>query len=105
VTAVDDSAPDATIAALTLRQNHPNPFNPSTVIAFALPTARQVDLAVYTVDGRRVTTLVSEPLPAGHHEIVWDGRDGGGRRVASGAYFYRLRAGDEVQVRRMVMVK
>ena len=64
-----------------------------------------MDLAVYTVDGRRVTTLVRETLAAGNHVATWDGRDAGGRRVASGAYFYRLRAGDDVLVRRMVMVK
>ena len=105
VTAVDDGLPAAIPAAMALRQNHPNPFNPATTIAFALPAASRAVLAVYTVDGRRVVTLVDGELPAGNHEITWDGRDTSGRRVASGAYFYRLRAGDDVQVRRMVMVK
>ena len=105
VTAVEGDLPTPDAASLALRQNHPNPFNPATTIAFRLPTGRAVDLAVYTVDGRRVATLVAGELAAGEHQVTWDGRDTGGRRVASGAYFYRLRAGDEVQVRRMVMVK
>ncbi len=105
VTAVEDGVPGVAGAVTLLHQNHPNPFNPSTTIAFALPAAGQVDLAVFTVDGRRVATLINERLAAGHHSATWDGRDEAGRRLASGAYFYRLRAGDGVLVRRMVMVK
>ncbi|MBD3220868.1 S8 family serine peptidase [bacterium] len=104
VTPVEDT-PDAAPAALVLHQNHPNPFNPATTIQFALPGAGAVDLAVYTVDGRRVRTLVDQDLPAGQHQVIWHGRDDGGRRMASGAYFYRLVADDQVQVRRMVLIK
>jgi subtilisin family serine protease len=104
VTPVEDT-PTVTPAAMVLRQNHPNPFNPATTISFALPGAGAVDLAVYSVDGRRVRTLVRQDLPAGQHEVTWNGRDEGGRRVASGTYVYRLKANDEVQVRRMVLVK
>ena len=90
---------------MVLQQNRPNPFNPATEIAFSLPHASAVELAVYTVNGRRVTTLVSDNLAAGQHRVTWDGRDAAGQRAASGAYFYRLSADGQVQVRRMVLVK
>lgn len=101
---VDDETPGA-VARLALHQNRPNPFNPATEISFALPHAASVDLAVYTVNGRRVATLVNQDLDAGEHRVIWDGRDTTGQRVASGAYFYRLNAGGEVQVKRMSLVK
>jgi hypothetical protein len=100
---VDDVPGDARV--VLLRQNHPNPFNPTTSIGFALPQAVQTELSVYTIDGRRVATLVNEVMPAGEHHVTWDGRDDGGRPVASGAYFYRLNAGNDLQVKRMVLVK
>jgi flagellar hook assembly protein FlgD len=57
------------------------------------------------VDGRRVATLASEQMVAGEHTVTWRGRDEGGRRVASGTYFYRLMADGQMQVKRMVLVK
>ncbi len=72
-TAVGD--PATSRGALVLQQNRPNPFSPSTSIAFALPRAAAVDLGIYAVDGRRVATLVDANLPAGSHQAVWDGLD------------------------------
>jgi len=103
VSAVEDT-PDAAHPVI-LRQNHPNPFNPTTTIVFALPQATEAELAVYTIDGRRVTTLVNEPLTAGQHQVSWNGCDSDGRKVASGAYFYRLTTGDNQLVKRMVLIK
>ncbi|HEX5133479.1 MAG TPA: FlgD immunoglobulin-like domain containing protein [Candidatus Krumholzibacteria bacterium] len=88
-----------------LGQNAPNPFNPSTTIAFELRKSAWARLDVFDVGGRRVRTLVNGDLPAGRHEVVWDGRDGAGRSAASGIYFYRLRAGDRTETRRMVQLK
>ena len=88
-----------------LRQNHPNPFNPTTAIGFSLPQAVQTELMVYTIDGRRVATLVSEVMAAGEHHVSWNGQDDNGRQVASGAYFYRLKAGNDLLVKRMILVK
>ena len=102
-TAVPDGAPQP--AVVRLAQNRPNPFNPSTTIAFELPLANQVELAVYALDGRRIATLLSGQMAAGPHQIVWNGRDDHGQQVASGAYFYRLQAGAQVQTRRMIMIK
>ncbi|MBU1072465.1 hypothetical protein KKG45_04385, partial [bacterium] len=87
------------------RQNFPNPFNPKTTIAFDLPEGREVRVAVYAVDGSLVRMLVDGALPAGSHEVVWDGRDDRRQDVASGAYFYRIDAGTDSQVHKMMLMK
>ena len=68
----------------------PNPFNPSTTIGFSLAAAADVELAVYDLRGLRIATLVNSPRAAGHHQVLWLGRGGDGRTVASGVYFARL---------------
>jgi hypothetical protein len=89
-----------------LSKNFPNPFNPQTTIAFDLPEEMPVRLCVYAVDGRLVDVLLSDDLARqGRNEVVWRGRDRAGRRIASGTYFYRLQAGDEVETRRMTLLK
>jgi len=103
ISSVEDVTPGPRV--VLLRQNQPNPFNPATTITFALPRDAEVDLAVFGVDGRRVATLASDLMVAGEHTVTWRGRDDSGRRVASGAYFYRLIAEGQLQVKRMVMVK
>jgi hypothetical protein len=88
-----------------LRQNRPNPFNPTTLILFEIPRSGLVDLSVYDVTGRRVRTLVSGFLPAGPHNVEWDGRNDRGRPSASGIYFYRLAAGEDEAVRKMILLR
>ncbi|MEW6412402.1 MAG: FG-GAP-like repeat-containing protein [Candidatus Zixiibacteriota bacterium] len=88
-----------------LSQNHPNPFNPETEIAFALPVASGVKLEIFNIAGQRVTTLVDADYPAGEHVVVWDGTDNGGVQVATGMYLYRIQAGDFVSSRKMVLIK
>lgn len=90
---------------LRLRQNAPNPFNPLTTIRFDLPAAGSVRLAVCDVAGRLVRILVDGERPAGTHEVVWDGRDAGGRGMASGGYFARLEADGKLQTVRMSLVR
>jgi hypothetical protein len=92
-------------AEFELEQNFPNPFNPSTRIPFELTHGGRVTLEVYDVAGRRVRAVLDRALPAGLHEAEWDGRDDGGRGVASGVYFYRMRAGSRTETRRMVLLK
>jgi len=86
-------------------QNYPNPFNPQTTIAFVLPESREVRLAVYSLDGSLVRVLVDGAQAAGPHTVVWDGLDSQGQGVASGAYFYRIEAGPDSQVRKMLLMK
>lgn len=88
-----------------LEGNYPNPFNPQTSIRFSLPQAEQVQLEIYSIAGRRVTTLVNSTYEAGPHEVIWTGRDDSGQTVASGVYFYRLRAGEFSDVRKMTLMK
>ncbi len=100
-----DAPPAALPGRLALASNHPNPFNPSTRIAFSLPTAGRVTLAVFDISGRKLATLVDEQLGAGGHEAIWLGRDEQGRPAASGVYLYRLQAGGESLCRKMLLVK
>ncbi len=89
-----------------LEQNYPNPFNPRTTIRFALPEPADVDLSVYNVLGREVSTLASGPRSSGRYEVSWDGLDAGGRAVASGVYFYRLETSTGRSLsRRMVLLR
>lgn len=91
---------DTLPAEYALDRNYPNPFAPSTTIAFALPEPMAVTLSVYDVTGRRVALLVDEVLPAGRHTVTWDAAD-----RASGTYFYRLVAGSFSQTRAMAVVR
>ncbi|HBC46795.1 MAG TPA: hypothetical protein DCZ43_07090, partial [candidate division Zixibacteria bacterium] len=88
-----------------LAQNYPNPFNPTTEIEFALPTRAHVSLDIYNVMGQRVRALVNSNMDAGYKSILWNGADDGGNSVASGTYFYVLKAGDKVFTKKMTMLK
>lgn len=103
-TAVDDAL-EATPEEFWLSQNYPNPFNPSTYIEYSVPQRTEVSLAVYNVLGQRLKTLVDGVQASGRHTAIWDGRDGQGRVVASGAYFYRLAAGDRTIARKMLLIR
>ncbi|MFH1568557.1 MAG: FlgD immunoglobulin-like domain containing protein, partial [Gemmatimonadota bacterium] len=90
----------------SLGANYPNPFNPSTVIEYALPEATPVTLAVYDVLGRRVRSLVATDLhAAGFYSVAWDGTDQEGRPVGNGLYFYRLTTPAFQRTGKMTMVK
>jgi hypothetical protein len=89
----------------SLGQNYPNPFNPSTTIPFSLERSAHVVLEIYDVTGARVAVLVDEVRPAGDHEARWNGRSAGSRPSPSGVYFARLRAGDFVEYRKLVLLK
>ncbi len=92
--------------SFSLEQNYPNPFNPTTVISFNLQKGvSNASLEVYNILGRQVKTLVDGPLDAGRYTVTWDGRDDGGNAVASGVYFYRLRADEQVEAKKMLLMK
>lgn len=92
-------------AGLRLDPNRPNPFNPRTAVVFSLPSAGRARLAIYTIDGRKVRTLLDAELPAGEHRAMWDGRDGDGRMLPSGVYCCLLEAGTTRQARKMTLLK
>jgi hypothetical protein len=90
----------------SLSVNYPNPFNPATMIDFTVAVRGHVELAIYDVAGRRIRVLVSGVRSPGLvHHARWNGRDDGGRIVASGVYFYRLRADGFTQTHKMVLLK
>lgn len=84
----------------SLWQNYPNPFNPRTVINFDLPRETFVKLVIYDVLGREIAILVNERIKAGTYEVDFDGTN-----YPSGVYYYRLRAGDYSETKKMVLVK
>jgi photosystem II stability/assembly factor-like uncharacterized protein len=101
-TAVGDEPPQLARVALT---NYPNPFNPLTTFAFALPREARVRLEIFDVRGERVALLLDEMRPAGAHEVRWDGRDDRRRDMPSGLYFARLAAGDQVTSRKLTLAR
>jgi 5'-nucleotidase / UDP-sugar diphosphatase len=103
----EDATPDSDVtpAALRLAQNSPNPFNPSTTIAFSLDRTGPVRLDIFDLQGRLVRSLVDGAREAGEHRVTWDGRDGAGSPAASGTYVYRLETTMRVISRSMTLGK
>ena len=83
-----------------LSQNYPNPFNPSTKIDFSIPKASNVEMKVYNVLGQVLATLVNAPLAAGNHTVTFDAQN-----LASGVYFYSIKAGEFSSVKKMMLLK
>jgi hypothetical protein len=88
-----------------LTGNHPNPFNPRTVIAYVVPQPGHVTIEVCDVLGRRVCVLVDEPRDIGKYAVVWDGRDARGRPVASGVYLCVMAMDNVADFRKMLLLK
>lgn len=100
VTEVQEQTPDHTRFWL-----YPNPSNPSVTIEYFVPKSSFVDLTIYNVKGQEVCRLVHGAQNEGLHSMVWRGVDGDGRRVGSGVYFCRLRAGAYHNLRKIVLVR
>ncbi len=92
-------------ARFALESNYPNPFNPSTTIDFSLAETGTAALTIVDTAGRRLRVLASGKLSAGHHSLVWDGRDERGRLLPSGVYLYRLEMGGQRLTRKMLLLK
>ena len=106
VVAVDERTHDqGRPTSYVLHQNFPNPFNPSTTILYDLPRAEKVEVAVFDLLGKKIFTLKNQHQQAGQHRVRWDGRDEKGLPVPSGVYVYRLRAGGQVQTRKMILLQ
>jgi hypothetical protein len=83
----------------------PNPFNPQVMFRYRLSSNGEIDLAIYSADGRLVRALETGSKGAGEYAVAWDGTDGTGRKVGSGQYFVRLRASGSEFVRRVTLLK
>ena len=93
---LDDILPDN----FMLSQNYPNPFNAFTLIRYELPMQSQVTIEIFDILGRRVTTLLDEQQLAGFHQAAWNATD-----HPSGVYFYRLRAENYINTKKMLLLK
>ncbi len=83
-----------------LYQNYPNPFNPETTISFSFQNNSNVELSVFNIKGQLVETLVNEFKLAGEHSIIWNAEN-----QASGIYFYKLKAGEFEEIKKMILIK
>ena len=84
----------------SLEQNFPNPFNPTTTISFDLPERSKVQLRIYNILGEEVKDLINEERNAGHYEYHWNASG-----LASGVYFYRLKAGNFVETKKLILLR
>lgn len=88
-----------------LSPNVPNPFNPSTRLAFTLAQTGHTQVSVHDLQGRRLAILVDQALPAGGHSVIWDGRDDAGKKLGSGVYLVRLENAGNIDMQKIVLVK
>jgi hypothetical protein len=88
------------VKGFSLNQNYPNPFNPTTKIRFTIEKGNYVDLTVFDILGREVKVLLNQQMNPGEYEVEFDATG-----LASGMYYYRLRSGEEVAVKKMTLVK
>lgn len=101
----NDSEITSLPASFGLAQNHPNPFNPETIINYQLPEESSVEIKIFNINGQSVRTLADETKTPGFYTLVWDGRDAKGLVSPTGTYFYQIKAGSFSQTRKMVLLK
>jgi len=89
----------------SLAANYPNPFNPTTTISFSTPELSTVNVTIFNMLGQHVVTLADGIKPAGTYSIVWNGKNEAGMAVTSGIYFYRLRAGNFSETKKLVLMR
>jgi hypothetical protein len=103
---IDDEVEDVPVAgASVISMARPNPFGPQTTITYFLKKGGMTEVSVFDVRGRLLRTLEGGYVRAGSHDVVWDGTDDSGKRVAPGVYLYRLRTDDLVETRSIVKLK
>ena len=100
ITSISNTSSSIIPEVFSLSQNYPNPFNPSTKINFSIPQQSQVTLKIYDVLGKEVMTLVNDVKTAGNYEVEFNASN-----FASGAYFYKIQAGQFTDIKRMMLIK
>ncbi len=85
--------------------NYPNPFNPSTTIAYTIDKDSYVTIDIFDISGKLLVTLQNEYRTQGEHSVSWNGTDDSGSKVCAGVYFYQVKVGDLVETKKMVLVK
>ncbi|MCF7813744.1 MAG: T9SS type A sorting domain-containing protein [Candidatus Cloacimonetes bacterium] len=89
----------------SLGNNYPNPFNPTTTINFGLKEDCKVNITLYNIRGQKVKTLINDNMPAGQHQVIWNGKDDSGKTAASGVYFYKMQTDDFSKIRKAMLLK
>lgn len=102
---VDDQDQETLPRYFSLSQNYPNPFNPITTIEYSVPRRSNVKIEVLNMLGQKVRTLKDEIESPGTYKITWDGRSESGDAVSSGVYLYRFQTDENVQTRKMLLLK
>ncbi len=95
----------AVITEYSLKQNFPNPFNPETKIYFELPKQSKVNICIYNILGQKVRNLELSTFNAGSHILNWNGKDNSGSPVPSGTYILRMKAGNFIDTKKMMLVR
>ena len=102
-TDVETEEPSQIVTQFNLTQNYPNPFNPDTRIQYELPRTSHVIMGIYNLMGQEVVRLIEEEKETGVHSIHWDGRDSQGHYLPSGIYVYQIRAGENIESRKLIL--
>ena len=103
--AILSTARDVSPLQFVLYQNYPNPFNLVTTLRYNLPEDAMVNLTIYDMMGRQVSTLVSSQQSAGYKSVQWNATNDAGSLVSAGLYLYMIQAGDFKQTKKMILLK
>jgi hypothetical protein len=103
--AIDDETNNSLPQSFSFEQNYPNPFNAGTKIEYRLARKSKVSINVYDLLGREIINLMNEYQDEGIQYVFWDGRDRFNQLVASGVYLYRIKAGEFINTKKMIMIK
>lgn len=95
----------AIVKAFKLRQNYPNPFNPSTTIMYEIPKQGKVEVSIFDMNGKLIKNMVNRYQTAGSHQIVWQGLNQTGQKVASGFYIYTVKFDNTLSSKKMLLIK
>lgn len=97
-------AADSIVEQISL-SNYPNPFNPSTNISFSLDETAHATLEIYNIKGEKIKTLADNELSSGLHTVEWDGKDKASKSAPSGVYFCKMKVGEFIQTKKMILLK
>ena len=84
---------------------YPNPFNAATSISFDLPDRENVSITIYNIQGKYVTTLIDNSLKAGHHKLLWDGKNSNGEIAGTGIYIIKIHSNSHVASVKAILLK
>ena len=105
MTPVEEENPERTESSYNLSQNYPNPFNSETIVQYHIPQKSWVTIKVFNMLGKEIKTLVDREEEPRDNTVRWDGKDNNNSTVPSGVYIYRIRAGDFVKSKKLILLR